>query len=150
MVVWLLGLAQAQSLHGFVGTWRFDAAASESVGPLLAAQGVAWPLRTLAASARPTLEVTPHEGGLRITTHDSRGQREDHVTPDGVARSSSSRTGPVTCASTWVDTALQTDCSMAGGTLRVTRAVSGDVWTQQIVFTPSEGTGVSARRIFRR
>lgn len=148
-MVWI-GLANAQTLDPFVGTWNLDASASDSLGPFLAAQGVSWPLRKLAETARPVLEVRESEGGLHISTISAKGTREDKVVPDGKVRESTSRTGPVSCASRWVGAALQTDCTTSTGAMSVVRRVEDDVWTQQITYTPTDGKPVVLNRVFRR
>jgi hypothetical protein len=145
-----VSIALAHSLAPFTGTWHLDPEASTSLDALLSAQGLSWPLRKLAGTARPTLEVRETDGGLAITTLDPLGRREDLVHPDGQARETTTRQGPVTCTSRWAGAALLTRCRLAEGELVVERRVADDVWTQDLAFTPTGGPRQTARRVFRR
>ncbi len=142
------------------GVWKLDAAASESMEPLLAFMGVPWVARKLMANAPPpvlTLLLTP--AGLDITQHNAFGKTRNELTwgsgntyssPGGkflAALALEGASGAETPAPTCVVLAVD----MPKGRITTTYAVhaaGAAGGTRTLVVVISNGAGVRVRRVF--
>lgn len=157
LLLLLLGFATPAWAHeGFTGTWVLDKQASDSLDPLLQAQGVGWFKRKAAAGLDVTQVIEVEGDTVHIEVQSSLKSGAETVQLDGVARERVGEQGPARVAhrweaETWVTTSQAS--SPAGEPLRttLTRSLSdeGQTMTQRIQVEIG-GQTLSLDRVFRR
>lgn len=142
----------------FSGTWQLDRAASDSMEPLLKAQGISMVERKIASSLDITQVIQQAEDTLDLEVKSTAKNVVQKLIVDGESRRiESDRTGPSMVSHRWKGTVLITHSIGAdpdGVPIRttITRSLDdgGATMTQTIVQTTDNGTPITVRRVFRR
>lgn len=138
------------------GTWVLDLEASDSVDPILKAQGVSWMKRKAAASLQVTLTIAGSGNDLTIDTESSLSSRSETLTVDGETRTKQSDKGPAQVTHEWKGADLLSTATLpmkgGEGQFVTLRSVSSDgtTLTQTITMTQPDGTKHVVKRIFRK
>ena len=140
----------------FTGTWVQDTDASDSLDPILKAQGVSWVKRSLASGVSITLTIQDAGDRVQILTRSSAGTSSDaELWLDGQTRSKDTKRGPSQSSSRRLpDGSIVTTARLpeAKQTVTVRRWVTdgGSVLRQTITVVADGHAPASATLVFRR
>lgn len=141
----------------FSGTWVLDHSASDDITPVLKAQGVPWPQRSVAASLDVTLNLQDRGDRLLVETVTSMNTRNVELVLDGVERTRTedkgqARVSSVRDAAGVISTTAHIQDGGKSRTLVVQRQLEsgGSVLRQTLSVQPEKGSPVSATMVFRR
>ena len=144
----------------FEGTWVLDLEASESVEPLLAAQGASWAERKLADSVVITQEVSQKEGKVTLEVSSVATNRTDVLLPgEGWKASDARRAETARTRCYWIEggskLVTETEMTFEDGekaTMLTTRSLAADGQTTIILieFKKPDGTHKKAKRVLRK
>lgn len=140
------------------GTWVLDLAASDSIEPMLKAQGVSYMKRKAAASMEVTQTIVQTGDTLSVDVDTSHKDTKTTVKVDGVTREVTTASGEKTQvtnlwkAATWVSTTVMPEHD--GGPMTLTRthalADAGKTLKQRIELKPAQGQAMVVTRLYRR
>lgn len=158
LVALLLALAAppAHAAPGdFDGTWVLDLSASDSMDPLLKAQGVSAMKRMAAAALVVTQRITASASSVRLVVESKANNTDNTIAMDGSAHTEKGPAGDIVARDRWVGNAWVTDSEMSGGAacpckLTLTRTLEGDVLKQRFALTTNDGASHVMNRVFRR
>ena len=138
------------------GTWVVDLEASDSLDPLLEAQGVSWAKRKLANSVEVTQTYVRKGAQVTLDVKSPVGTRTETLTTDGKLRSVTTELGKMQVSHRWDGEVLVTkqvrETKAGQLTVTVRREVSADGKTMTLRMTlerPDEKR-VVVRRVFRK
>lgn len=140
----------------FSGTWVLDLGASDSIGPLLEAQGVGYLKRKIAGSMVVTHTITQEGDVVTIATDSALKSATTVLRVDGEIREVQGDRHPQRVRHYWQGDELVTSSilTMPDGqaTLTAHRCLSedGQTFIQRIAFLAPDGTRIEADRVFKR
>lgn len=140
------------------GTWVLDAEASESMAPILAAQGVPWIARKVAEDLDTPHAIQQDATSLTITFDNLAGSHVQVLRFDGQPHTTVNPAGlATTFASSWSDGQLRSEGPVLDGGEQVatlvevrTLTADGDTLHLDVTLTGVDGTSRTARRVFTR
>jgi hypothetical protein len=156
--MWTLLAALALAANpDFSGSWSLDLAASDSVDPILAAQGVGWAERQAAKSLTATQHIRQSTSTLTIDIESAVIDKTEVLPLDGSPQSGTTRDGkPRVARTTWQGSALVTTAVVTAPegaqqmTLARTLEDGNNTLRQHITLKLADGTTYEVDRIYRR
>ena len=134
------------------GTWIVDLKASDSVGPLLKAQGVSLVKRKAADSISVTQTYARSGDEVTLTVVSAAGTQVDTLQVDGQTRTVEGDRGPAQVQHRWDGDVLVTVQASEAATVTIRREASDDgaTLTQHIVLEQPGEAKVTVDRVFRK
>jgi len=134
------------------GAWALDMTASDSLDPLLKAQGVSWVKRKAINGMKMTQTIARTGDQVTLKVDASAGGKEETLLVDGQTRTVEADKGPLQVTHRWDGDALVTTQEGALGTVTTWREASDDgtTLTQRITLQKTEGEAITIHRIFRK
>lgn len=152
------GPALAADHPDYTGTWTLDLAASDSVDPLMKAQGQSWIARRAARRMKVTQTLAQTEQSLTADLDSSLGHRHETLPIGGDWEVRTSDDGSsVKVRTAWVGDALVTETQLrlndgSPAELGISRTLAdgGRTMVQTLALRRGDQPTISARRVFRR
>lgn len=155
MVILWAAWAMGADPSSYTGTWVLDLEASQSPVALMAEQGFSWVEREVAKRMNVTQVMAATAERVELRIESSLRNSSETLIVDGVPRPGEGRGGPVSALHRWAtDGALVTEVEQPVGEgcpckTVVNRSIDGDILTQWITWTASDGRVVSLKRVLR-
>lgn len=138
------------------GSWTLDPKASESVGPLLEAQGASWATRKAADAVVPVLRISQDGQTVTVTSRTPKGTTTEVFPADGAPHPTASPDGePATWTTRWDGETLVSSRAVTVGadatpaTLTLARERVGDQLHQRVTLAVEGQAPRTALRVFR-
>jgi len=138
------------------GTWEIDLKASDSLDPLLKAQGVSWVKRKAANGLKVTQTLARDGDQVTLSVVSSASSRDETLSVDGELRTVEGENGTMQVRHSWdgdvLVTVQETETPEGTATVTTRREASDDgaTLTQRITLQTPGGETITVDRIFRR